>query len=396
MRKGLTRPGLYLLLATLVACGGSGGSENPAPVGYSYRVPALSGDGWDVGNAADEAVDVQQVEAMMNALQTVRFGFIDAVAVARNGTLVLDETVRTVTTRHDDWVGNTNLVLHAQFSTSKSITALAAGIALERGYLPGTDAPFLGFFNYASYANWDERKSDITLGHVLAMRAGFEWDEWEHPYESPENQLAQFYDTHVDYAKGFLDLPLSDDPGSAFAYNTVATTAVAQAIDNMAPLSYLDFLTSELFTPLGITFFDNLVTPTGLPDAGGGFYLRTRDMVKFGQLVLDDGAWRGNQVVNASWLDEMLSEHSSLQWTDPTGRDWLIDGYGYQWWLGHYELGGEVLDTRAMWGYGGQWVVVIPERQMVVAINSHAYDDSDAATAQAHALIADYLLPAAH
>ena len=275
------------------------------------------------------------------------------------------------------------------------MTALAVGVAIERGYLAGTDTPYLTFFSYPAYANWDERKNDITLGHVLAMRAGFEWDEWAHPYESPDNQLTQFYNTHVDYAKGLLDLPLTDDPGSAFAYNTVASISLAQAIENMAPLSYIDFLTSELFTPLGISDFDNVVTPTGLPDAGGGFYLRTRDMVKFGQIILDDGMWRGTQVVSPAWLSDMLTSRSSVGWSDPTGRDWIIDGYGYQWWLGHYEIGGETLDTQVMWGYGGQFVVAIPARQMVIAVNSHSYDDGDAAVAQAHALIADYLIPAA-
>ena len=398
MTKTHVRPWLALLLAGLAACGGSG-SPDPVepvePVGYTYRAPVATPDGWTVGNAADEAVDVARLEAMMNDIRAGRFEYIDSVAVARNGTLVLEETVRTATTHHDGWVGNTNLQVHAQFSTTKSMTALAVGVAIERGYLAGTDTPYLTFFSYPAYANWDERKNDITLGHVLAMRAGFEWDEWAHPYESPDNQLTQFYNTHVDYAKGLLDLPLTDDPGSAFAYNTVASISLAQAIENMAPLSYIDFLTSELFTPLGISDFDNVVTPTGLPDAGGGFYLRTRDMVKFGQIILDDGMWRGTQVVSPAWLSDMLTSRSSVGWSDPTGRDWIIDGYGYQWWLGHYEIGGETLDTQVMWGYGGQFVVAIPARQMVIAVNSHSYDDGDAAVAQAHALIADYLIPAA-
>ena len=91
----------------------------------------------------------------------------------------------------------------------------------------------------------------------------------------------------------------------------------------------------------------------------------------------------------------MLEIRTPIDWADPDTQDWKLDGYGYQWWLGHYEQGDTLVDVQVMWGFGGQWVVVVPERQLVIAINSHGYEDSDAALQQAHELINDYLLPAA-
>ena len=385
-----------LLLAGSVACsGGSGADHSQPPVDYAYTQPADNGDTWRVGHAADEGMDVTRIEAMMNEIRARRYPYIDAIAIARNGRLVFDETIRTATDSEDARVGNTDPRLHAQFSTIKSITAIAVGIAIERGYLPGVDTPYVELFPYAAYDNWDNRKNGITLGHVLEMRTGLDWNEWETPYTSPDNQLIRFYDEEFDYAKALLDLPLAADPGTAFAYNTAASISLAQAIENSAPLSFVDFGLSELITPLGISTVEFLTTPTGLPNTGGGFYFRTRDMVKFGQLVLDRGTWNDARVINAAWIDQMLETRTPMGWADPDTQDWKLDGYGYQWWLGHYEQGDTLVDVQVMWGFGGQWVVVVPDRQLVIAINSHGYEDSDAALQQAHELINDYLLPAA-
>ena len=385
-----------LLLAGSVACsGGSEGSGGSEPASYVYAEPANVGDTWTTGHAADEGMDVGRIESMMNAVHGGQYPFIDSIAVARNARLVFEETIRTGTDAEDARVGNTDPRLHAQFSTIKSIMAIAVGIAIERGYLPGVDASYLGFFPYATYDNWDERKIDITLGDVLAMRAGLAWNEWEPPYSSPDNQLIRLYEQAHDYSKALLDLPLAADPGTEFAYNTVASISLAQAIENMAPLTFVDFGLTELITPLGISVVEFLTTPTGLPNTGGGFYFRTRDMVKFGQLVLNGGTWNDDRIVAAAWLDEMLEIRTPMTWAEPDAWDWQLDGYGYQWWRGHYETGAGTLDAWVMWGFGGQWVVVVPERQLVVAINSHGYDDSDAALQQAHELINDYLLPAA-
>jgi CubicO group peptidase (beta-lactamase class C family) len=385
-----------LLLAGSVACsGGSGGSADPTPVAYTYAAPAVEADTWVTSHAADEGLDVALIESMMNAIHNGRYPVIDSIAMVRSGRLVLDETIRTATDAEDQRVGNTNPRMHTQFSTIKSITAIAVGIAIERGYLPGVDAPYLDFFPYAAYDNWDARKNDITLGHVLAMRAGLAWDEWDPPYTSPDNQLIRFYDEEHDYSKALLDLPLADDPGTSFAYNTAASISLAQAIENMAPLTFVDFGLSELIVPLGITEVEFLTTPTGLPNAGGGFYFRTRDMAKFGQLVLNGGTWNGARIVGASWISDMLEIRTPVSWAEPDARDWKLDGYGYQWWLGHYVVDSAALDAWVMWGFGGQWVVVVPERELVIAINSHGYDDSDGALQQAHELINDFLLPAA-
>jgi CubicO group peptidase (beta-lactamase class C family) len=232
----------------------------------------------------------------------------------------------------------------------------------------------------------------MTLGDVLAMRLGLDWNEWTPPYTSPDNQLIRFYADQVDYSKALLDLPLVADPGTQFAYNTAATISLGQAIENRAPLTLVDYGSSKLLAPLDISAVEFLETPTGLPNGGGGFYFRTRDMVKFGQLLIDGGTWKGTRIVSEAWIEASLEPRTAIAWAEPGDWDWQLAGYGYQWWLGHYEIDGETIDSWVAWGFGGQWVIVVPSHGLVIAINSRGYDGSDGALNEGHAIVRRYLL----
>ena len=390
----------YGLILAAPACGGgsSGGDTAPIPpppgTGFVYAVPDDRGDTWAVAHASTQGVDAEALEAMMDAVLAGDFDFIDSIAIARGGELVFDETIRTKLAGNDAEVSNTELAIHAQYSVSKSITSLVVGIAIDEGFIAGVDVPYLDFFPYTDYANWDERKNDITLEHVLTMQLGLAWNEFDPPYSSPDNQWNRFYFNEHDFAKALLDLPLVADPGTEFAYNTAAAVSLGQAVENSVPLMLDDFGISELMLPLGITDIEVTRTPTGLANGGGGFYLRTRDAAKFGQLLLNDGTWNGDRIVSSDWLAASVTPQTAMAWQDPDQWDWQVSGYGYQWWTGFYEHGGAVIDAYVAWGYGGQWVVAMPSLDLVVAINSNGYHGGNAALNQAHALIREYILPA--
>jgi len=390
-----------LLFMLLSACGG--GSDNAANPGngsgggagtaYTYQPPADLSDGWTVGDAGAHGMSVQRLEDMMDAIGRSEYPIIDSIAIASQGTLVFDETVRTQLDDKDSWVVNDDPSMHAQFSASKSIASILVGIAIDLGDISGVDTPYLSFFDYPNYENWDERKNQITLHHVLTMRLGLQWDEWNPSYSDPNNALIAFINQIHDYSKGLLDLPMDADAGSKYAYNTVATVSLGQALQNRGPLAYADYLNTYLLDPLRITNVKITQTPTGLPDLGGGLYLYSRDMVKFGQLYMDDGRWNGQQIVSSEWVAASIHAYTDLAWTEPETRDWQIDGYGYQWWVGHFEHGGQVLDSFAALGYGQQLVMVIPDLQLVIAVNSNGYEELPEQRNQVYNLIDRFLLP---
>jgi CubicO group peptidase (beta-lactamase class C family) len=386
-----------LCLIAQAACNG-GGSDAAAPLPatpvYSYQAPIELGDLWAVEDAAELGVSVEILENMMQAVRRGEYPVIDSIAMAYQGKLILHETVRDELNTFDGWVNNTDLDLHILFSASKSIASILIGMAIDQGVMENVDTPFLSFFAYSAYDNWDDRKNDILLHDVLTMRVGLEWDEWDPPYSDPDNRMLKFYDSHTDFSKGLLDLPLIADPGSVFAYNTVATVALGQAIENTAPLTLIDYSAANLLVPLGISQVELLRTPTGLPDLGRGFYMTSRDFLKFGQLYLDDGQWNGQQLVSSDWVSRSTTPYTEFGWANPQLMDWQIDGYGYQWWIGHFEYQGQEYASFAAWGSGEQWLMVVPGLELVVAINSHGWDWRPDQTNEVLNLIWRFMLPA--
>ena len=385
---------LLLVILLMSACGGSGGGNGePTPVAFQYTQPNETGDGWTTANAADLGVDISQLEGMMDAMAN-RFDIVDSVAIAYKGQLIFDETIRTELNEFDDWVDNTNLDMHVMFSASKSFASLAVGIAIDQGVFENVDIPYLSLFDYPSYQNWDARKDSIRLEDVLTLQLGLEWNEWEPPYSDPSNQMLRFYETEVDYSKSLLDLPMSAAPGSEFAYNTPASVSLGQAIENRAPISLIDFGLANVFTPLSISDVEVAQTPTGLPDLGRGLFMLTRDFLKIGQVYSDRGTWHGERIVSESWVNASFVHHTEFGWNEPDKFDWQLSGYGYQWWLGFFELNGRRFDAHAARGHGEQNLIVIPELELVVAVFSHAFRNEEDEVNQTFEMIADFILPA--
>ena len=393
-RCGLLITSVIILLLSACSGGSNSGNGGGDPVTpYTYQAPANLSDGWTISDADDQGLSVQRLEDMMDAIDRGEYPIIDSIAIASRGNLVFEETIRTQLDEKDGWAGNTDLSMHAQFSASKSVASILVGIAIDQGHISGVDVPYLSLFDYLGYDNWDERKNQITLQHVLSMRLGLQWDEWSAPYGDPDNAVIRFFNEQHDYSKGLLDLPLETDPGTSFAYNTIASISLGQAIQNRGPLTYADFLQTYLLDPLRITRVRWTETPTGLPDLGGGLYLHARDMVKFGQLYMDDGSWNGQQIVSSEWVAESLQAYTELEWSDPAARDWQVDGYGYQWWPGHFERDGQELNAFGARGWGQQVVMVIPDLELVIAINSSDYDGRPDAINQVFGLIDRFMLP---
>jgi CubicO group peptidase (beta-lactamase class C family) len=392
-RKFLLVACVLVVLTLQCACGRSATAVESPPPSYVYSKPAEIADGWMTASATDLGVDAALLEQMMNVLAT-RFDIVDSIAIAYQGKLILDETVRTELNTFDGWVSNTDLNTHVLFSASKSVASLAIGIAIDQGIFSSVDVPFLEQFDYAGYENWDDRKNEISLEDVLTMRMGLAWNEWDPPYTSPDNQMLRFYETETDFSKSLLDLPMAADPGTTFAYSTPAIVSLGQAIENRGPLTLIDFGFVYALAPLNISSVEVLRTPTGLPDLGRGLFLSARDFLKFGQLYANGGVWNGTRIVSESWIAASVVAHTSLSWSDPATYDWQLTGYGYQWWLGYFEYKGQRIDAYAARGHGEQNLIVMPAIGLVVAVFSHAFESKSNEVNQVFEMIADFIIPA--
>lgn len=240
-------------------------------------------------------------------------------------------------------------------SVTKSVTSALVGIALEKGHLQSVDQKLIEFFPEHITADSDPRKNQITIRHLLTMSAGFRWDD-----RGPS--MTNWY-TGLDWIKGAIQLPQDNRPGEVFNYNSSSSHILSAILSEATQTSTLDFARANLFEPLGITSAYWHKDPQGYCIGGFGLGLSARDLARFGFLYLNNGYWNGRSVVPEEWVKESTRMQIHAFGHPLYGRF----GYGYQWWVK------EVDGCRSFraWGRRGQYIVVVPELDMVVAVTSN-------------------------
>ena len=253
---------------------------------------------------------------------------------------------------------------HSLYSLSKSFTSTAVGLAIAEGKL-SLDDPILKFFQDEAPATPGNNLKGMRISDLLRMSTGQQTEPPRKPDES--------------WAKTFLAHPVPFKPGTHFLYNTSATYMLSAAVQKATGQTVLDFLKPRLFEPLGIAHPTWETSPQGVTAGGYGLSVRTEDIAKFGQLYLQKGMWQGKQFVPAAWIEAATARQTS-NGSNPKS-DW-DQGYGYQFWRSR---------NGAYRGDGafGQYCIVLPEQDAVIAITSGVRDMQAVLN-----LVWDKLLPA--
>ncbi|MEZ0447044.1 serine hydrolase domain-containing protein [Cellulomonas sp. ICMP 17802] len=255
--------------------------------------------------------------------------------------------------------------LHELFSLSKSFTSTAVGFAVAEGLLTVDDL-VLDHFPEQALAAPDENLRRMRVRHLLTMTTGHAEDP------TPRVQGTD------DWVTAFLEEPVEHEPGTFFVYNTAGTHLLSALVQKLTGQRVLDYLGPRLLEPLGIEGAAWQRSPSGVDVGGSGMSGTTEDIAALGQLYLQDGVWDGRRVLPEGWAAEATRAQVSNAGNPDV--DWA-QGYGYQFWRGrHGSYRGD--------GAFGQFCVVLPEQDLVVAITS--------GVAEMHgelALVWDHLLP---
>ena len=233
------------------------------------------------------------------------------------------------------------------FSLSKSFTSTAVGFLVDEGKLSVEDH-IIDFFPDKLPDEVPENLKKMQIKHLLSMNTG---------HESCVKTKIQDED---DAVRAFLRQPVPYEPGTHFSYNTGGTCMLDAIVEKVSGKKLIDFLTEKLFVPLGIAGHRFNYLYDGTSDGGSGFHVSCDDIAKVGLLYLNKGNWNGKQILSEKWVNEathMVSDNSG--WGGP---DWCA-GYGYQFWMN--SRGGFRGD-----GAGGQLCYVIPEQDMVIAVQA--------------------------
>jgi CubicO group peptidase (beta-lactamase class C family) len=241
-------------------------------------------------------------------------------------------------------------------SVSKSVIAALVGLAIDRGLLRGVDQPIGPFFPGALAGPANAAKRAITIEDLLTMRSGL---------ESTSSRNYGRWVTSADWVRFALRRPLVGTPGQTMDYSTGNSHLLSAILTQVSKTDTRRFANEALFGPLGFAVPPWPRDPQGIYFGGNDMLLTPRQMIAFGELYLNRGRAGARQVLPAAWVDATLV---------PRGRShWSGQEYGYGWWL--RPLAG--VPSFHAWGFGGQYIVVVPELALVVAATSATTADAE-------------------
>jgi len=314
--------------------------------------------GWQTSTPEEQGMEAQRLAEAVDWLREQDRYRIHSLTVVRHGYLVLDAYFYPFS------AGS----LHDVASVTKSLMATLTGIAVDRGDIPGVDAPMLSFFEGRQVANRDTRKEAITVQNLLHMNAGLLCTA--DPTELTLIEMMQ----QPDWVQYALDLPMETAPGRNWVYCSPGVHLLSALLQQATGQSTADFARQELFDPLGFGQVVWPADPQGVNLGYGDVRMTAHDMARLGYLYLRRGEWDGQQLLPADWVRAAT--------TAPQGPQPGGGGYGYLWWL--------TSDGYAASGRGGQYIRIVPEDDMVVVMTGGGGNGWDTL----ETLLTSYLKPA--
>ena len=232
------------------------------------------------------------------------------------------------------------------WSVSKSFVSVAVGIAIDEGLI-SLDEKICDSFKEYLPKNPSENLTELTVRHLLTMTTGF--DHALFFSDDPDRYITE------DWIEYFFKQEFTYKPGEQFLYCNFNTYMLACLIEKKSGMEILEYLKPRLFTPLKIFSPDWTRCPKGHIHAANGLYLTIDDFGNFGQMLLDGGIFEGKRIVSKEYLDMATIKQVPKE---------LDVKYGFQFWISEDEK-----SYRADGKYG-QYIIVLPDKDMVVAVQS--------------------------
>lgn len=237
------------------------------------------------------------------------------------------------------------------YSLSKTFTSTAIGLLVDDGVL-SVDDKITDIFSDILPEKVSENLAAMTLKHVLSMNTGHK-ECHLHQIRNSEEPIKELLKFDIEYA-----------PGTHFTYNNAATYMLSEIVTKYTGMTVFDFLNIRLFKTLEIEGLRWDAYPNGKSQGAVGVYASVDDIAKLGQLYLNKGMWNGRRVLSEKWVSGATACVSD---TSMNGTPDWVAGYGYQIWRN--ERDGFRAD-----GAMGQFSIVLPEKNAVVAIQSMSTD----------------------
>jgi CubicO group peptidase (beta-lactamase class C family) len=324
----LSRPGICSATLLAVWIGAAPLGAEPAgqtPSASPPAPPARPAAPGEFAEAVDAAAELPRIHSLL---------------VSREGELVLE---RYFNGRRATTPANIK-------SASKSVISALVGLAIDRGHVKSVRQPVADFFPDLFTGEADPKR-EITIEDLLTMRSGL---------ESTSNRNYGAWVQSRNWVRYALARPLLTAPGTFMQYSTGNSHVLSAILTKATGRSTWQFAQDALARPMGFSLAQWPRDPQGIYFGGNDMLMTPRQMVAFGELFLNRGRVKELQLVPASWIASSFV---------PRGRSGFSEElYGYGWWI--REIAGE--QAYYAWGYGGQFIFLVPRLELVVVTTSSA------------------------
>ena len=337
----LLRPAILTSLVLALACGDD-----------HATAPVVTGDlseEWQTASPASQGLDPVGITAAVAHARTLPR--LLSLLVVRNGALVVEQYFN----------GNHADSLNDGRSVTKSVVSTLVGVALHQGLLPNLQGRLDEYLDPSLTDGLAADKRAITFGDLITMSGGFEWHE--NDAVLPPNAEYNGWVTSQDPVAYVLGRGLVAAPGTMFNYNTAGTHLMSVMLTSAVGGSLRTFAREQLFNKLGIQGGLWEVFSDGTPNGGSGIRLRPRDFAKIGALWLQRGETGQETLLDPGYVDAATAPRFGF-WTAPAPLSTY--GYGYSWWIARTPHG----DGFFAWGFGGQFIFVVPAESLVVVVTT--------------------------
>ncbi|MGA2141981.1 MAG: serine hydrolase [Brevinematales bacterium] len=295
------------------------------------------GDTWRTSTPEAQGMDSGLLAGMLDKIHKDNID-IHSILIVKHGYMVLEA--------YKEPFGRNNI--HVINSCTKNIASALIGIALKEGYIKSIGQKVLDIFPDWKVKNPDDNKRSMTVKDLLTESSGIEM----------EGDVPDGYYNKPDWNQYYLDQPMASPHGKIFHYDSAGVNLLMAILHKTSGMKISDFADKFLFRPIGITNYSWETDNKGLNTGGRGLAMTSVEMARFGFLYLNKGIWSGKQVLPAGWVKASMSDQIKPPAWFSKNR-----GYGYLWW--ELQSGG-----FAGIGAGGQYIIVMPETDMVIVITS--------------------------
>jgi len=327
-------------------------------------------DGWKL--SANQLL----LPKMENDINNKELDKTESVIIAQNGKIV-----------YENYFSGFNAAIpHDMRSASKSISSAIVGVTVDNKLIKCTDQSIYEFLPQEYIKTKDSLKSEITIQSLLTMSSGLDAIDYGANANPKSSATEDNYQRTMDWTRTILEAPMINKPFTHANYGSANPHLLGIAVNSVIEEPLELFIDDNLFLPLGISNYIIQSDIFGKPYFGGGMYLTSRDMLKFGQLYLNKGKWNNQRIISKKWIKKSFNNYLNLENTADK------NGYGYLWWHHTYIINRKEIKSIEARGAGGQYIFVIPELKIVAVITSGNYRNKEGQ--QPEKILNNYILPA--